>query len=73
MLGKSECDVDEFQERANEWVKLFTSLYQTKDVTPYMHAFVMHLLEFVRLHGNITMFTQQGLEKLNDFTTKYFQ
>ena len=73
ILGKSECDVDEFQERAKEWVKLFTSLYQTKDVTPYMHAFTMHVPEFIRLHGNITMFTQQGLEKLNDLTTKYFQ
>lgn len=49
------------------------SLYQTKDVTPYMHAFSMHVPEFLCLHGNITMFTQQGLEKLNDLTTKYFQ
>lgn len=39
-----------------------------------MHAFAMHISEFVRLNNyNITMFTQQGLEKLNDLTTKYFQ
>ena len=75
ILGKSECDIDaeEFKERASGWVKLFVSLYQTKDVTPYMHAFSMHVPEFLHLHGNITMFTQQGLEKLNDLTTKYFQ
>ena len=38
-----------------------------------MHAFAMHTSEFICLHGNIIRFTQQGLEKLNDLTTKYFQ
>ena len=72
-LKKPDCDSEEFEERAKAWVRLFTSLYQTKDVTPYIHAFAMHIPEFLRLHGNITMFTQQGLEKLNDLSTKYFQ
>lgn len=51
----------------------FRSLYQSKDVTPYMHAFAMHVSQFMDLHRNITMFTQQGLEKLNDLTTIHFQ
>ena len=38
-----------------------------------MHAFAMHVPQFLSLHGNITIFTQQELEKLNDVTTKYFQ
>ena len=38
-----------------------------------MHAFAMHTSEFICLHGNIIQFTQKGLEKLNDLTTKYFQ
>ena len=54
-------------------VKKFTSLYQTKDVTPYIHAFAMHVPQFLCLHGNISSFTQQGLEKLNDLTTKSYQ
>ena len=33
----------------------------------------MHTSQFIHLHGNIVSFTQQGLEKLNDVTTKYFQ
>jgi ubiquinone/menaquinone biosynthesis C-methylase UbiE len=69
MLGKSECDATAFDLRAKTWVRLFTSVYQSKDVTPYMHAFAMHVSEFLRLYGNIVMFTQQGLEKLNDVTT----
>ena len=55
------------------WVRLFTSVYQTKDVTPYIHALGMHVSEFLHLSGNIVMFNQQGLEKLNDLTTKHFQ
>lgn len=33
----------------------------------------MHVSEFISLYGNVAMFTQQGLEKLNDLTTIYFQ
>ena len=73
MLGKNECDATAFDLRAKTWVRLFTTVYQSKDVTPYMHAFAMHVSEFLRLYGNIVMFTQQGLEKLNDVTTVHFQ
>ena len=38
-----------------------------------MHAFAMHLSEFLTLYGNISKFSQQGLEKLNDLTTIHFQ
>ena len=43
------------------------------DVTPYMHALAMHIGEFIQLHGSVVRFTQQGLEKLNDLTTKHYQ
>jgi len=33
----------------------------------------MHTSEFIKLHGNVVSFTQQGLEKLNDVTTKQYQ
>lgn len=72
-LGQRHCSSEEFGHRAKSWVKLFNSLYQTKDVTPYMHAFAMHVPEFLSLYGNINMFSQQGLEKLNDLTTIHFQ
>ena len=72
-LGKVECEAAEIDRQAKAWVRLFTSVYQTKDVTLYMHALAMHVPEFIRLHGNIVIFTQQGLEKLNDVTTVQFQ
>ena len=73
-LGKQEfivSDVDGCS--AKSWVTSFLKLYQTKDITPYIHAFSMHVPQFLRLYGNIVSFTQQGLEKLNELTTKYFQ
>ena len=71
--SKNECDPDNFQKCSKEWIDQFTSLYQSKDVTPYMHALAFHVPEFLKLYdNNITIFNQQGLEKLND-TTKYFQ
>ena len=38
-----------------------------------MHAFSMHVSQFLHLHGNILSSTQQGLEKVNDIATKLYQ
>ena len=32
-----------------------------ENVTPYMHAFVAHVPEFIRIHGAIVPYTQQGV------------
>lgn len=60
------------QEKSKCFFEMFLELYQTKHITPYMHALRWHLPEFVEMYGKISMFTQQGLEKLNDKTTKDF-
>ena len=65
---------EEIQEASKSFLEQFLKLYHTKHVTPYMHALVWHVPEFIQMYGNITPFTQQGLEKLNDKTTKdYFR
>jgi len=33
----------------------------------------MHVSEFLTLYGNIGIFNQPGLEKLNEFTTIFYQ
>ena len=38
-----------------------------------LNCLAMHVSEFLKLYGNIGQFTQQGLEKLNDLTTIFFQ
>lgn len=62
-----------FAKEAKDWIQSFLTVYQSRDITPYMHAFVMHVPEFLELHGYLVMFSQQGLEKLNDLTTQNFQ
>ena len=42
-----------------------------KHVTPYIHALVAHLPEFLTLHGSIIPFMQQSLEWLNDQYTHF--
>ena len=72
-LSQSNCNSKEFDQSAKSWIHLFTSTYQSKDVTPYIHCLGMHVSQFLDLHGSIILFTQQGLEKLNDMMTIHFQ
>lgn len=65
-------DVDKIKTNIKMWMNKFLTVYQTKDVTPYMHAFSAHVPEFLSLYGNIEQFTQQGMEKYNDITSKNF-
>ena len=67
-------NIDVFAERARTWCCKFITVYHTEHVTPYIHAMMNHVPEFMRLHSSILPFTQQGLEKYNDIMTKqYFQ
>lgn len=72
MVKQVEIDAVELKERTVEWLKLYLGVYSKTTVTPYMHAFVTHLPEFVHLYKDINAFTCQGLEKLNDMTTGQF-
>lgn len=65
-------EIDNFEAEGKTWLSLFLSIYQTKNVTSYMHLMVAHLPEFLRIHGSISPFTQQGLEKLNDVYTQFY-
>lgn len=65
-------EIDKFETEGQAWLRCFLSIYQTKNVTPYMHLMIAHLPEFLRIHGSISPFTQQGLEKLNDVYTQFY-
>ena len=43
----------------NDWMLLFLSLYQTKHVTPYMHALLQHVPS-MSIHRSLVRFNQQG-------------
>ena len=67
-------EIIKYETLSREWGLKYLELYQTKEVTPYIHAMICHVGEFMRIHGCILSFTQQGLEKYNDCMTKdYFR
>ena len=69
-----EQEIKGFTKKATSWITLFTSIYQTKNVTPYMHVLVAHVPQLLKDFGSLAKFSQQGLEKLNDEITKaYFK
>ena len=71
-LKSDDIDNNDFKEQAQQWVRDFCSVYQTKHVTPYVLALAMHAHEFIELHGNVSRFSKQGLEKLNNLTAKHY-
>ena len=62
----------EIHRKIKRWMGDFLATFQAKDITPYMHAFLYHVVEMLIMHKNINFFNQQGLEKLNDSCTKDF-
>ena len=64
--------ITQLRNKINSWFDMFLLLYQAKDVTPYMHALYAHVPEFLKLYGNISHFTQQGMEKYNDTASKHY-
>ena len=61
----TKSEVDDFQRLARSFLREFLEIYPSKKVTPYMHVLVFHVPEMLRKHGSISVFEQQGLERLN--------
>ena len=77
IISKPACElprscIAEFEQRARKWGEDFIGVYQRCHVTPYIHAFMNHVGEFMTIHGSILPFNQQALEKKNDVITKIF-
>ena len=69
-----ENEITDFTTKVTSWLTLFTTVYQTRHVTPYMHVLVAHVPKFLKDIGSLAPYSQQGLEKLNDEITKdYFK
>ncbi len=64
--------IETYEQLSREWGLKYLELYHTKEVTPYIHAMICHVGDFMRVHGCLLPFTQHGLEKYNDTMTKDF-
>ena len=62
-----------FENDLKEWLEWYMLISDEPKITPYIHSFVFHLTEFLRIHSDVNLFNAQGLEKLNDLTMQYYQ
>jgi len=65
-------DLSGLKERLICWLTFYLIEHPESKITPYIHCFVFHMVEFLTLFPNLHSFNMQGLEKLNDLTTKYY-
>lgn len=71
-IKKNMIDSPNMKQDTVNWIEKFKLAYNEEHITPYMHAFVHHFHQFIDLHGDINMYNEQGIEKLNDLTTSQF-
>jgi hypothetical protein len=75
--SKIPLDLGAFQTRLNAWLRAYNQLNVKqpglKEITPYIHVWVFHSVELLVIHGDIHIFTGQGLEKFNDIVKKYYR
>ena len=62
----------EIQQQTKRWYDIFIDTYKKFNETPYIHAFHSHLHDQIDEVGDLTKFSQQSVEKLNDFTTREY-
>lgn len=67
----TEETITEFETRSRKRGCDFVDIYHAARVTPYIHAMLNHMPEFMQTHDSILRFTQQGLEKLKDNATNH--
>ena len=64
--------IERLKDDLKTWLGFYLTLKDGK-ITPYVHAFVFHVPEFLEKYHDINVFNLQGLEKLNDLSTIYYQ
>ena len=49
--------IKQFETTVKDWLNCFLSVYQAKNVTPYIHTLVFHIPEFLTLYGSLAPFS----------------
>ena len=59
-------DEESLKLRLQKWLSFWLKASDKEKLTPYLHIFIHHVPEFIRVFRNLNVFSTQGLEKLND-------
>ena len=57
---KTDQAITNLKDKMTKWFEIFLTLYQAKDVMPYMHALYHHVPEFLKLYGNLIQSARHG-------------
>ncbi len=49
--------LEDLRKRLKIWLELYISLNGAESITPYIHAFVFHLPEFIKIHTNMLSYS----------------
>ena len=70
----SSSDIKNFEDEARSWSQLFISVYHDSHDTPYIHAMINRVSEFMTLHGMAASYlSRSSLEKYKVVTKDYFR
>ena len=64
--------LEQFGSKTKSWVDDYYRVHTSNDVTLYMHVFAKHVKSSIEMHGNLSKFSQQTFEKLNDRITSWY-
>ena len=70
-------DLGQYEKCLKDWLVAYTQLNVKEDdqrkIPPYIHIYIFHTVELLVLHGDIHIFTCQGLEKFNDVVKSFYR
>jgi len=73
-FNEYEFDLDEYRSKMNTWISYFIVVNGEKSITPYIHALIFHVSEFIIKYKNLNLYSLQQLEKLGSITkTNFFR
>lgn len=62
----------QFKDHARKWARFFREVHHDEDVTPYIHALVYHVPQFLEKCGGLSIFNCQPVEKKNHQQSRMF-
>ena len=75
--SKIPLDLGQYDQCLREWLKAYIHLNvkeeEERKIPPYIHIYVFHTVELLVIHGDIHIFTCQGLEKFNDVVKSFYR
>ena len=71
LLGGS-FDGDQLNLKLKNWLSLYIRCTDGENITPYLHIFVYHSVEFIKKYKHLNLFSTQSVEHWNHFNKRNY-